>query len=129
KTSLETMCKELSTHHTIAVDCEYAPHYDSLIPFISLIQMSTKRHTYLIDPLLVWDCLHEYLQPIFADPTIMKVFFCGVNDILGLQRDFQIFCVGVVDAQELAMKIPPYKDIPDKNQRKMSFSNLISHLG
>jgi ribonuclease D len=53
---------------------------------VCLIQLSTDRNDYLIDPLAISD-LSE-LEPIFADPRTEKIFHAAEYDIICLKRDF-----------------------------------------
>ncbi|MBF0100472.1 MAG: ribonuclease D [Desulfobacterales bacterium] len=85
--SFDAMSLRLQQEPKIAIDIEA----DSMYHFkekICLIQLATSTEIYIIDPLAISDM--EPLKPIFANPSILKVFHGGDYDIRSLYRDFQI---------------------------------------
>jgi ribonuclease D len=62
---------------------------------VSLIQISDGRFNAVIDPLLLADV--QPLAPLFADPTILKVFHGSDYDVVGLKRDFGFHIVTIFD--------------------------------
>ncbi len=69
----------------IAVDTES----NSLFAYqeqVCLIQFSTDTNDYLVDPLVLADL--SPLGPVFANPTIEKVFHAAEYDVICLKRDF-----------------------------------------
>ncbi|KAM0754789.1 hypothetical protein T439DRAFT_309597 [Meredithblackwellia eburnea MCA 4105] len=104
----EKMIKEIRAvgddgHRELAVDLE---HHDfrSYIGLTCLIQLSTRKKDYVIDPLdpSVRDNL-EQLNEFFADPDWIKVFHGANSDIIWLQRDFGIYVVGLFDTYHATM--------------------------
>jgi ribonuclease D len=61
---------------------------------ICLVQLSTRSHDYLIDPITV-DL--EPLRPLFADPAVEKVFHASEYDLICLKRDFDFVFANVFD--------------------------------
>jgi ribonuclease D len=80
------MVSDLVQHPMLAIDTES----NSLYVYqeqVCLIQISTGKTDYLVDPLI----LHDYLPslgPIFANPDIEKIFHAAEYDIICLKRDF-----------------------------------------
>ncbi|CAE7866768.1 RRP6, partial [Symbiodinium microadriaticum] len=79
----------------IAVDVE---HHDfrSFRGFVCLIQVSTRKKDFLIDPFDIFEQLHM-LNEVFSDPRIVKVLHGADRDVLWLQRDFSIYLVNMFD--------------------------------
>ena len=58
---------------------------------VCLIQISTPAHNYIIDTLVLWNYINEYLHPIFQNPNILKLgFSISGCDVPGMYRDFGI---------------------------------------
>lgn len=53
---------------------------------VCLIQLSTRSADYIVDPLEIEDM--QPLAPIFADPTVEKVFHAAEYDLMCMKRDF-----------------------------------------
>ena len=85
----------------LAVDTE-ANSLHSYTEHTSLVQVSTRQRDYIIDPIALPDL--SLLAPLFANPTIEKVFHAAENDILGLKRDFGFEVHGIFDTM-LASRI------------------------
>lgn len=85
---LRRMTRVLTAAPLVAVDTES----NSLFAYqerTCLIQFSTPRADYLVDPLsLDIQLLKSVLAPIFSDPAIEKVFHAAEYDLLVLSRDF-----------------------------------------
>jgi len=97
--SLEGLSGELGRHSRLAVDTES----NSLHAYreqVCLIQFSTSRMDYLVDPLTL-DNLTP-LAPIFADPNIEKVFHAAEYDIITLKRDFGYIFTNIFDTMQAA---------------------------
>jgi ribonuclease D len=88
--ALQSMVKHLENEPSFAVDTES----NSLFVYreqVCLIQISTIKDDYLIDPLVLDDL--SILGPLFANPSIEKVFHAGEYDLICLKRDFGFtFC-------------------------------------
>jgi ribonuclease D len=83
-TQLAHLIEVLSNEPVVAVDTESDSLY-SYFEKVCLIQFSTTNADYLIDPLAI-DI--SKLAPIFADPSIQKVFHAAEYDFLSLKRDY-----------------------------------------
>lgn len=84
---LECLGKQLAGEDVLAVDIEA----DSLHHYFSkvcLIQISTNRHTFVIDPLAIRTM--DALRPLFGSHKIKKVFHGADYDLRSLFRDFSI---------------------------------------
>jgi exosome complex exonuclease RRP6 len=70
--ALDEMLAELKKAKEIAIDLE---HHDtrSYIGLVSLMQISTRNHDWIIDTLKPWRRRLERLNEVFADPSILKV--------------------------------------------------------
>jgi ribonuclease D len=85
RSAFADMLAALAGEPTLALDTES----DSLYRYfhkVCLIQISTPRADYLVDPLRLPDLAP--LGAFFADPKVEKVFHAAENDILLLKRDF-----------------------------------------
>jgi ribonuclease D len=84
RSALEKVMRDLGSQDAVAVDTEsnslYAYHER-----ICLIQISTSRSDYIVDPLA--DLSLEPLGRFFANPGIQKVFHAAEQDVAGLKRD------------------------------------------
>ncbi|KAH8739081.1 RRPp/PMC2 like exosome exoribonuclease subunit with an RNAseD domain and an HRDc domain [Cryptosporidium ryanae] len=69
--------------------------------FVSLIQMSTRKKDYIIDPFCVF---HELvmLNELTTNPRILKVLHGSDFDIFWLQRDFSVYIVNMFDTGKAA---------------------------
>jgi ribonuclease D len=97
--ALRQLVETLSREPIIAVDTES----NSLFAYreqVCLIQFSTPRDDFLVDPLALEDL--SRLAPIFADPRIEKVFHAAEYDLLCLKRDFGFDCAGLFDTMVAA---------------------------
>mgnify|MGYP000857356205 CR=1 FL=1 len=84
---LEEFCASLAGEQELALDLEA----DSLHHYrekVCLLQLSNRRETWLLDPLLVRDL--SPLAPLLADPQRLVVLHGGDYDIRSLHRDFGI---------------------------------------
>ncbi|XP_024451575.1 protein RRP6-like 3 isoform X5 [Populus trichocarpa] len=95
ETQLKDLAHTLSKHKVFAVDTEQHS-LRSFLGFTALIQISTRNEDYLVDTIALHDVM-GVLAPVFADPTICKVFHGADNDVLWLQRDFHIYVVNLFD--------------------------------
>ena len=83
--ALHKMVEALAKEPLVAVDTES----NSLFAYreqVCLIQFSTPRADYLVDPLALSNLAP--LAPIFANPAIEKVFHAAEYDLICLRRDF-----------------------------------------
>ncbi|XP_062106106.1 protein RRP6-like 3 isoform X2 [Humulus lupulus] len=85
----------LSKERAFAVDTEQHS-LRSFLGFTALVQVSTLQEDYLIDTIALHDFM-GHLRPVFANPSICKVFHGADNDVLWLQRDFHIYVVNLFD--------------------------------
>jgi ribonuclease D len=97
---LEQLIKNLSAESVVAVDTESDSLY-SYFEKVCLVQFSTARADYLVDPLNV-DILG--LADFFAAPSIQKVFHAAEYDILSLKRDYDFTFTNLFDTM-LAARI------------------------
>jgi ribonuclease D len=83
----------------LAIDIEA----DSLYHYfekVCLIQISSDRDTYVIDPLALRDL--EALAPIMSDPGVEKVFHAAGYDIQCMRRDFGFSFANIFDTHVAA---------------------------
>jgi len=93
------MVAELSAQPRIAVDTES----NSLHAYrerVCLIQFSTPKKDYVVDPLVLQDL--SSLAPLFADPTIEKIFHAAEYDLLCLKRDYGFEFANLFDTMQAA---------------------------
>ena len=99
RSGLEQAREDLEGTAVIGIDTEY----DSFRYFrerLCLIQISSARRIYLIDPLDPPDL--TFLEEAFADPRILKVLHAGDNDIRILKRDYGMRFDNVFDTHRAA---------------------------
>ena len=104
---LSRIAMELKKQGEIGVDLEA----NSMFRYqerVCLIQISTVRKDYIIDPLTLKDI--SPLEKIFADPKIEKILHAASNDIAGFKRDYQFFFRNVFDTA-LAAKLLGHKKL------------------
>ncbi|XP_038987774.1 protein RRP6-like 3 isoform X3 [Phoenix dactylifera] len=107
---LDYLAKLLSKEQVFAVDTEQHS-LRSFIGFTALMQISTEREDFLIDTIALHDVM-DILRPVFADPSICKVFHGADNDVLWLQRDFHIYVVNMFDtAKACEILSKPHKSL------------------
>ncbi len=97
--SLEEMLADLSTHSRLAVDTES----NSLHAYreqVCLIQFSTSKDDYLVDPLATNDL--SLMKPVFQNPAIEKIFHAAEYDLICLSRDFGIRVENLFDTMHAA---------------------------
>ncbi len=94
--ALEAAARHLENETAVGVDLEA----DSMFHFqekVCLIQLSSRRQCYLVDPLQTGSL--SVLKPVFADPGIRKIFHGSDYDIRCLHRDFSIEVINLFDTQ------------------------------
>ncbi len=95
--------EELLTTNVIAVDLESDRLY-RYYPRTTLIQLNIAEKIWLIDPLrLKKRTLTKFLQQIFSNPRITKVFHDGRQDIADLKREFNVRVKNIFDTS-IAMR-------------------------
>ncbi|HUG35033.1 MAG TPA: HRDC domain-containing protein [Anaerolineales bacterium] len=97
--SLRRMLSDMTTHPRLAVDTES----NSLHAYrerVCLIQFSTPRSDYVVDPLALTDL--SSLAPIFKNSQIEKIFHAAEYDLICLRRDFGFEFVNIFDTMHAA---------------------------
>ncbi|KAK9689915.1 hypothetical protein RND81_09G090500 [Saponaria officinalis] len=95
ESQLQQLVDVLSREKVFAVDTEQHS-LRSFLGFTALVQVSTQKEDYLVDTIALHDVM-DIMRPVFADPSILKVFHGADNDVLWLQRDFHIYVVNLFD--------------------------------
>jgi ribonuclease D len=98
-TDLQKLSDDLARWARIAVDTES----NSLHAYreqLCLIQFSTPKTDYLVDPLALKDL--TALVPIFANPRIEKIFHAAEYDLICLKRDSGITVTNLFDTMQAA---------------------------
>lgn len=94
--ALAKLSEKFQNAPAVAVDLEA----DSMYHFqekVCLIQMATSQSSAVVDPLRLRDL--ESLRPVFANPTIEKIFHGADYDVRSLFRDFGIEIAHLFDTQ------------------------------
>lgn len=92
---LEHLAGLLGEEKAFGVDTEQHS-FRSFLGYTALVQISTQKEDYLIDTIALHDVM-AILRPVFASPSICKIFHGADNDVLWLQRDFHIYVVNMFD--------------------------------
>ena len=74
--TLFSMLEELRSAKEIAVDLEHHDEH-SYIGLVSLMQISTRDHDWVVDTLKPWREKLQVLNEVFTDPKILKVNLHG----------------------------------------------------
>jgi len=93
---LETLAELLNRQTRVAVDTES----NSLHAYreqVCLVQFSTLRTDYLVDPLSINDL--SPLEPVFSNPGLEKVFHAAEYDLICLKRDFNFSVLNMFDTR------------------------------
>ena len=98
KYTFHRMINHLNAQHTITIDFEHT-HNHTYHGMICLIQISTWRTDYIVDPFVLRHEIREHLKHIFESPKILKIIHGGQNDFKLLQKEFNIFTFPVLDTQ------------------------------
>lgn len=106
-TALVALAAHLSTEPLLGIDTESNSMY-AYRERVCLIQVSTRTHDYIIDPLPIHDL--SPLGPLFAAPGIVKVFHAAEYDIMCLKRDYDFAFVNLFDTM-LAARMCACKNI------------------
>lgn len=96
----EKIIKEIQKFKSIAVDFEYDPNY-RYIDRLCLIQISTRKKIYLIDPLAPRLDI-QLIKTIFEDPNLEKVFHDARQDIILLKKAYSISIRNLFDTSVAA---------------------------
>ena len=83
--TLQTMLRTIASEEQIAVDTESNNMY-AYRGEVCLIQLSTRRRDYIIDPLAIDDI--QALGEVFADESVEKIFHAAEYDLICMKRDF-----------------------------------------
>ncbi|XP_020573811.1 protein RRP6-like 3 [Phalaenopsis equestris] len=112
KHQLESLAETLSKEKVFAVDTEQHS-LRSFLGFTALMQISTQKEDFLVDTIALHDDM-GILRPVFADPSICKVFHGADSDVLWLQRDFHIYVVNMFDTSKAC-------EVLSKPQKSLAF--------
>jgi len=92
------MIDNLKTQFEIAVDLEnHLKH--SFRGMTCIIQISSTQNDYIIHVPSCHDLICMFLKPLFESENLVKILHGGMNDVLSLQRDFEIFPQAIIDTQ------------------------------
>ncbi|MDH3211089.1 MAG: HRDC domain-containing protein [Myxococcales bacterium] len=87
RADLDSLAQDLLSQKTLAFDTE-ADSFYHYFDKTCLVQVATRRHIYLIDPLALGGPAElAPLAPVFASPDICKIFHAAEYDIFVLKRD------------------------------------------
>ena len=106
--TLDKMMQDLQCEKEIAVDLEHN-HKRSFQGITCLIQISTRKNDYIIDPFPIWNQL-QLLNKVFTDKKITKVFHGADFDVQWLERDFGVYVVNMFDTHQasITLKLPTH---------------------
>lgn len=98
--ALQNMYSKLKRELMIAVDLEHHS-FHSYHGLLCLMQVSTLEEDFLVDMIKLRSVLQDpknFLNALFANPSILKIFHGAESDIAWLQRDFDVFIVNMFDS-------------------------------
>ncbi|KAH9052260.1 ribonuclease H-like domain-containing protein [Lactarius vividus] len=82
-------------HKFIVIDLENHS-YRKYSGFVHLIQISARNEDWIMDPFELRDEIED-LNEVFTDPSIVKVLHGADNDVVWLQRIFNLYLVNMFD--------------------------------
>lgn len=97
--SARSLAHELASSERIALDCE-AAGFHRYSDRLCLVQLTTERDTFIVDPLSVDPT--DLLRPVLEDPDVPVVMHGADFDLRLLDRDLDIRIRGLVDTQAAA---------------------------
>eukprot|EP01012_Entosiphon_sulcatum_P062066 TRINITY_DN8817_c0_g1_i1.p1 TRINITY_DN8817_c0_g1~~TRINITY_DN8817_c0_g1_i1.p1 ORF type:complete len:877 (-),score=103.90 TRINITY_DN8817_c0_g1_i1:404-3034(-) len=106
QTALEELCAHVQSSRITEIAVSVESHsYRSFQGFICLLQISLRDGVgYIIDALELHNAMY-LLQPLFANPGLVKVVFNAEQLVPWLQRDFGIFVVNLWDIGVAALAL------------------------
>lgn len=107
QSDLDRLAADLSREPLLALDTE-ANNLYAYRERVCLIQVSTRRADYIIDPLAIPDL--SPLAPLLANPDIEKIFHAAEFDLISLKRDYGFVVNNLFDTM-LAARICGYKAV------------------
>ena len=97
--NLKQLVKKLRNETLLAIDTESNSLY-AYRERVCLIQLSTRTHDYIIDPLRIADM--SPLGELLTNPKIEKVFHAAEYDLMCLKRDYDFMLVNLFDTMVAA---------------------------
>lgn len=97
--NLKQLVKKLRNEPLLAIDTESNSLY-AYQERVCLVQLSTRTHDYIIDPLRIADM--SPLGDLLADPKIEKIFHAAEYDLMCLKRDYEFTLVNLFDTMVAA---------------------------
>ena len=91
---LDEVFEEISRAEYLALDSESNSFY-AYKPCICLIQISSDRKDYILDPLALKDL--SPLGRVLANPPVEKILHAAENDLIGFKRDFHFSVKNIFD--------------------------------
>lgn len=98
---LERACSELETNEYLALDTEFSRE-KTYYPTLSLIQIASQEHNYIIDALSE-DIDLSIISPILTNPQIIKIFHSVSQDAEALYYTLGIVPSPIFDTQIASM--------------------------
>ena len=92
--ALNRMVNQMANEPILAVDTESNSLY-AYQEQVCLIQFSTPKDDFLVDPLALDDL--SPLEVLFADPDIEKIFHAAEYDLISMKRDYQFVFENLFD--------------------------------
>ncbi|XP_955073.1 3'-5' exonuclease, putative [Theileria annulata] len=113
ESDFNAMLDKLKNSRILSMDVE---HHDTETyrGFICLLQLSTPQENYIIDPFKIFGKMNK-LNRLTTDPKILKIMHGACNDVIWLQRDFNIFVVNLFDTREAAIVL----NLPEQSLAKL----------
>ncbi|MBT5827802.1 MAG: hypothetical protein HOH73_02880 [Alphaproteobacteria bacterium] len=91
----DKLCNKLTSEAAIAFDCEFIRE-TTFVPLLCLMQIATKKHIYIIDPLKL--NLKLFLE-ILLDDNILKIMHSSLQDIDVFYKNFEVIPKSIFDTQ------------------------------
>lgn len=108
--SFNLLSEHIKQQNVIALDLEFSEDY-SFHKITSLIQISTSTHDFIIDSIVLYNHVNTFLYDVMIDKNILKIFY-GTQDVLALQRDFNIRVFPLVDFQNVFQVYKSLSELP-----------------
>ena len=135
KESLDRVCKnDIYKWRLIGVDVEFSSVYQHDIEeteykirkIASSIQISTFNKSYFIDCLKLHEYIYKYLNCVFSNSKIVKIFHAPESDCLVLYNSFGILISNIYDTSKSSIFLDNKNQAPGLGQ--LTYENLNLEL-
>eukprot|EP00798_Chlamydomonas_sp_ICE-L_P005530 gene5530-4163_t len=101
---VDTVEKLEAMASAIGVDTEHHSQH-CYTGITCLMQISTGHSDFIVDTIALFEHLESALAPLFSNSSVVKVLHGGANDVLWLQRDFNLHFSNIFDTEKACQEV------------------------